>query len=168
EVLQRVPGVAITHFAAINDPDHYSIEGSGPVVRGLSQVNSTLNGRDSFSANGGRALLWEDVTPELMAGVDVYKTPTPDQIEGGIGGSINLRTHMPFDYKTPEADVTAGYNYGDFLKKGNPSESLLLTDSWQTGVGKFGILVDVARSELQSRSDTFQVEPYYPQLINNS
>jgi len=168
EVLQRIPAVSITHFISSGDPDHYSTEGSAPAVRGLSQISSTLNGRESFSANGGRALLWEDVTPELMAGVDVYKTPTPDQIEGGIGGSINLRTHMPFDYKQPQADVTASYNYGDFVKKGDPAESALLTDTWETGVGKFGFLVDVAHSELHSRADTFQVNPYYPQIINGS
>jgi TonB-dependent receptor len=168
EVLQRVPGVSITHFAAINDPDHYSAEGSGPVVRGLSQINSTLNGRDSFSATGGQGLLWEDVPPELMAGVDVYKTPTADQIEGGIGGSINLRTHMPFDYKKPEADITVGYNYADFVKKGHPTASGLLTDTWNTGVGRVGVLLDVAHSELESRADTFQIEPYYPQIIDGA
>jgi outer membrane receptor for ferrienterochelin and colicin len=36
EVLQRVPGVTIVRFAAINDPDHYSVEGSGIQIRGLS------------------------------------------------------------------------------------------------------------------------------------
>jgi iron complex outermembrane receptor protein len=165
EVLQRIPGVNITHFAAINDPDHFSTEGSGPVVRGLSEINSTLNGRDSFSANGGQGLLWEDVPPELMAGVDVYKTPTADQIEGGIGGNVNLRTHMPFDYQKPQGDISAGYNYGDFVKKGHPNVSALLTDTWNTGLGRLGVLVDVAHSELEARADTLQIEPYYPQII---
>jgi iron complex outermembrane receptor protein len=73
EVLQRVAGVTITRFAALNDPDHFSVEGSGIQVRGLSGVASRLNGREIFSANNGRALLWGDVTPELMAAVDVYK-----------------------------------------------------------------------------------------------
>jgi len=58
EVLARVPGVTIGRFMS-GDPDHYFIEGSGVAVRGLSQIASTLNGRSSFSASGGRALLWE-------------------------------------------------------------------------------------------------------------
>jgi hypothetical protein len=57
------PGVTIVRFAAINDPDHYSVEGSGIQIRGLSGVASRLNGREIFSANGGRSLLWGDVTP---------------------------------------------------------------------------------------------------------
>src|SRR5690606_32696240 len=51
EVLQRIPGVSISRFAAGNDPDHFSVEGSGVVVRGLNSVRSELNGRDTFSAN---------------------------------------------------------------------------------------------------------------------
>src|SRR5207253_8521987 len=99
EVLQRVSGVAIVHFGALNDPDHFSVEGSGIQVRGLTGVASRLNGRDIFSANNGRSLLWGDVTPELMASGDVYKAATADLIEGGTGGQIDLRTKLPFDFK---------------------------------------------------------------------
>src|SRR5207253_1856942 len=99
EVLQRVPGVTITRFAALNDPDHFSTEGSGVQVRGMSGVAARLNGREIFSANGGGGLSWGDVTPELMAGVDVFKSSTADMIEGGTGGQINLRTKLPFDNK---------------------------------------------------------------------
>src|SRR6218665_3359306 len=84
ETLQRIPGVAIDRFAAGVDPDHFSVEGSGVVVRGLPFVRSELNGRDTFTANNGRALSFADVPPELMAGVDVFKNPSADMIEGGI------------------------------------------------------------------------------------
>ena len=69
EALQRVPGVSISRFAAANDPDHFSVEGSGVVVRGLNFVRSEFNGRDAFSVNTGRALGFNDVSPELLASV---------------------------------------------------------------------------------------------------
>src|SRR3954470_5186948 len=43
EALQRVPGVSINRFAGSNDPDHFSVEGSGVVIRGLSFVRSEFN-----------------------------------------------------------------------------------------------------------------------------
>jgi outer membrane receptor protein involved in Fe transport len=89
--------VAINRFAAGVDPDHFSSEGSGVVVRGLNFVRSELNGRDTFSANNGRALSFADVPSELMGGVDVFKSPSADMIEGGISGTVNLRTRLPFD-----------------------------------------------------------------------
>lgn len=165
EVLARVPGVTIGRFAAVGDPDHYSIEGSGVAVRGLTQVTSLLNGRTAFSANGGRALLWEDVPPELMAAVSVYKSSTADQIEGGIGGAVDLRTHMPFDYSEMAFNGSISMNYGDYVKQGRPAASALFTNRWDTRIGEVGVLVDVAYSDISSRYDTMQLEPYYKQTL---
>ena len=51
EAMQRLPGVSIERFAAADDPDHFSSEGSGAVVRGMTQTRSEFNGRDSFTAD---------------------------------------------------------------------------------------------------------------------
>jgi hypothetical protein len=75
ETLQHITGVTIDHFISRSDPDHFSVEGSGVNVRGLTFVRSELNGRDSFSANGGRTLNLKDAPPELLAGVD----PSPQK-----------------------------------------------------------------------------------------
>jgi TonB-dependent receptor len=166
EVLQRIPGVSITYFSALGDPDHFSAEGSGVTVRGLSQVSSVLNGRESFSATGGRGLLWEDVPPELLSSVDVYKSPTADQIEGGIGGSIDLHTKLPFDFKKETLALTATGNYSDFVKDGHPGGSALYANNWDTPAGRFGLVVDMAYSDLSSRDDFIRNEPYYPQTFN--
>jgi len=162
EVLQRVVGVTIDRTMAKGDPEHYSVEGSGVTIRGLSYTRSELNGRDSFSANGGRSLNFEDVPPELMAGVDVYKNPSAEQIEGAIGGLVNLRTAMPFDFKGRKLAVSLQDTYSE-LKKGKrqPSGSFMFSDRWKTGFGEVGALVDLAYSESGTRTDAFQVEPYY-------
>lgn len=162
EVLQRVVGVAIDRTMAKGDPEHYSVEGSGVTVRGLTYVRSELNGRDSFSANGGRSLNFEDVPPELMAGVDVYKNPSAEQIEGSIGGLVNLRTALPFDYKGSKIALSADYTYNELGGKKKPGGSVLASNRWKTPAGEFGALVDLAYSESATRTDAFQVEPYYP------
>lgn len=163
EVLQRIVGVSIDRTMSKNDPEHYSVEGSGVSVRGLSYVRSELNGRDSFSANGGRSLNFEDVPPELMAGVDVYKNPSAEQIEGAIGGLVNLRTALPFDNKGFKGSITAESTYSTLKKgKASPSVSALFSNRWKTSLGEFGALIDLASSESATRTDGFQVEPYYP------
>ena len=163
EAVQRIAGVTIDHTMSRGDPEHYSVEGSGVNVRGLTYVRSELNGRDSFSANGGRSLNFEDVPPELMSGVDIYKNPSAEQIEGAVGGLVNLRTALPFDYKGMKASVSAQGTYGDLNKKGatTPSFSGLFSDRWSTSHGEFGALFDLAYSESSTRTDAFQVEPYY-------
>ncbi|OAX59222.1 TonB-dependent receptor [Xanthomonas translucens pv. graminis] len=160
ETLQRVSGVTIDHFMARNDPDHFSAEGSGVMIRGMTQVRGELNGRDSFSAASGRGLSFEDVPAELMAGVDVYKNPSAEIIEGGLGGTVNLRTRMPFDQPGRVIGFTADENYGDFSKTYKPSGSFLFSDRWNTGVGEMGLMLDVAYSALATRSDGIQVEQF--------
>lgn len=162
EVLQRIVGVTIDRTMAKNDPEHYSVEGSGVNIRGLTWVRSELNGRDSFSANGGRSLNFEDVPPELMAGVDVYKNPSAEQIEGAIGGLVNLRTALPFDYQGFKGAVSLQSTYSPVREKSSPSASVLLTNTWASDFGKFGALIDLAHSESATRNDKIQVEPYYP------
>ncbi|MYM24823.1 TonB-dependent receptor [Duganella sp. FT135W] len=163
EVLQRVVGVTIDRTMSKGDPEHFSVEGSGVSIRGLSYVRSELNGRDSFSANGGRSLNFEDVPPELVSGVDIYKNPSAEQIEGAVGGLVNLKTAMPFDYKGFKASVSADRTWSE-LKKGktSPSASGLVSNRWKTPIGEVGALLDLAYSESGTRTDAFQVEPYYP------
>jgi len=107
EALGRIPGVSVSRYSTLPQyntggaggasGDFPSAEGSGNLIRGLSFVRSEFNGRDQFTANGGRALDWSSIPPELVGGVDVYKNASAELIEGGAGGTINLRTLAPFD-----------------------------------------------------------------------
>jgi len=169
EVLQRVVGVTIDHtyrdIGGNTDPEHFAVEGAGVTIRGLSYVRSELNGRDSFTANGGRALSFDDVPPELMAAVDVYKNPSAEQIEGAIGGLVNLRTAMPLDFEGMKISGSLQGTYGE-LSAGNvkPSASLLFSDRWQVGDGDFGVLVDIAHSESATRTDGIELEAFFPRV----
>jgi TonB-dependent receptor len=172
EVLQRVVGVSIDRTMNRVDPqqgvgdsvNHYAAEGTGVSIRGLGagQVRSEFNGRDAFSANGGRALSFEDVPPELMAGVDVYKNPSAEQIEGGIGGLVNLRTALPFDFKGKKGALSVEASRSDLRGKTSPSFSGLFSNRWKTGFGEIGALIDVAHSRIDTRSDGVQISPYIP------
>jgi TonB-dependent receptor len=167
EALQRIPGVAISRFAAGNDPDHFSIEGSGVVVRGLPQVRSELNGRDTFSANSGRFLSFSDVPPELLGGVDVFKNQSAEMIEGGLAGSVNLRTLVPFDVEGQRFAASLEGNYGDFAEAWAPTASMLYTNRWEVGDGEIGMLVDGTYSRLKSRSDGIQISSFREQARDN-
>ena len=160
ETIKRISGVTVTGFAARDDTDHFSAEGSGVMIRGLTFVRGELNGRDVFSASGGRGISFEEVPAELMAGVDIYKNPSAEIIEGGLGGTINLRTRMPFDEPGRKIAGSIDYNYGDKAKDRRPSGSFLFSDRWQTGVGEIGFLANASYSELATRSDGLQIQPF--------
>jgi iron complex outermembrane receptor protein len=160
EAMQRLPGVSIEHFQAASDPDHFSVEGSGAVIRGMSATRSEFNGRDSFTANSGRGLSFQDVPPELMSGVDVYKNQSADMIEGGIGGTVSLRTRKPFDSSDRILAFSADGTWGDLAEELSPSYSGLFSDTWDTSAGEFGFLINAAYSELVGESHGIQSDVY--------
>ena len=162
EALQRIPGVAIDRFGAGRDPDHFSTEGSGVVVRGLTYVRSELNGRDTFTANNGRGLSFSDVPSELLGGVDVFKSPSADMVEGGISGTVNLRTRVPFDQarKGWTFAGSAEANWGDMREEYAPTFSLLASNRWDTPIGEIGLLGSFSYSKLKWRSDGLQISNF--------
>ncbi|WP_438862956.1 TonB-dependent receptor [Neptunicella sp.] len=161
EAIQRLPGVSVERFAGPDDPDHFSVEGSGAIIRGMTQTRSEFNGRDSFTANSGRGLSFQDVSPELMGGVDVYKSQTADMIEGGIGGTISLRTRKPFDSQDRVFAFNADYSYGDIAEQGSPTFSALYSDRWELASGaEFGLLLNYANSTLHGASEGIQSDAY--------
>ena len=162
EALQRVPGINISRFEQRNDPDRFSVEGSGVIMRGLPFVRSELNGRDIFSAKGGRELSFNDVSPELLGRVEVFKNSTADMIDGGISGTVNLITRKPLDIPGFKLAGTIEGNYGDMAKKWSPGFSFLGSNTFESGIGEFGIQIAYAQSELVTRTDASQItDPCY-------
>jgi TonB-dependent receptor len=160
ETLQRIPGISINRFSAGVDPDHFSAEGAGVVVRGLTYVRSEFNGREAFTANNGRALGFSDVPSELLGGVDVIKSPSADRVEGGIAGIVSLKTRLPFDKKGFTLAGSLEGNYSDFIKKWSPNVSIVASNTWDTGIGEIGLLGSFSYSRLFTRADRFQISSF--------
>ncbi|MGZ3304436.1 MAG: TonB-dependent receptor plug domain-containing protein, partial [Asticcacaulis sp.] len=168
EALQRVPGVTVTRFSIGGSPDFPSPEGRGNLIRGLGFVRSEFNGRDAFSANGGRSLDWSSIPPQLVGGVDVYKNSSADLIQGGIGGTINLRTLEPFDRKGFFLAASTDWNYGDLAKKWSPSYNFVVGNRWQTSYGEFGLMGSVSTSNLKSAYNGWQQPAPIPRAVDSS
>lgn len=145
EALQRITGVQIAQDRG---------EGTNVAIRGLTQMETTLNGREVFTAGNGRNLDFADIPSEMVAGIDVYKTSSAGQIEGGIGGMVDLRTRRPFDFRGREIVATGRLIHGDLVNQTKPQFSLLASNRWETGdAGEFGALVNVSYQKRAWRED---------------
>jgi TonB-dependent receptor len=144
EALQRITGVQIARDYG---------EGSSVTIRGLPQVETTLNGREAFTAGAGRTFNFEDVAAELVSGIDVYKASQANLVEGGIGGTIDVRTHRPFDFNGLTVSGSARALYSDLVDKTTPLLSGLVSDRWQTGIGEIGLLVAATYQDRDFRND---------------
>ncbi|MBN6152259.1 TonB-dependent receptor [Xanthomonas sp. AmX2] len=154
EALQRISGIQIAR--------NYG-EGSTIAIRGLTQVRTELNGRDIFTANDGRGLSFEDVSAELLAGVNVYKNPSAEMIEGGLGGTVDLRTRLPFDFDGMKLAGGVQYNYYDLADEGETAFSGLFSNRWQTGIGEIGVLVNASKQDGSFRRDVGTISTWWLQ-----
>lgn len=159
EALQRVPGVQVA--------PRFRGESGTVLIRGLPDVVTVINGRNIFSTTG-RSLSLADVPADLVAGVDIYKSRSADQIEGGIAGLINVRTRRPFDFKGAQLAVAARQVYSEQPDTIDPYASLLLSNRWSTGIGEIGALVAVSFHQTRYRDETIFNGGYFGYNIDNS
>ena len=83
-------------------------------------------------------------------------------IEGGIAGTVNLRTRLPFDQDGQVFAASGTMNYGDITERGTPDASVLYSNRWNTGIGEFGLLGDVAYSHVITTSRGVTLTRYMP------
>lgn len=168
EILERTPGVTMNRVRAGSEgsPDGFAFEGSGVQVRGLNKTKTLINGREVFSANGGSGLNWGDIGPELLKAVTVYKASRADLIEGGVSGTVDLQTRMPFDFDGFAANGAFSASYGDYVEKATPAASGMVSTRFDTDIGEFGVLVNLAYSNIESHDGNVIIPPYYATEYN--
>jgi iron complex outermembrane receptor protein len=152
ETLTRIPGVQGYRYGG-EGASPVGV-GSGLTIRGLSgQTASQVNGRAYFTA-GGREYNIEGAIPAMIAGVDVYKNPTAEHIEGGIGGLVNIRTRNPSDFKGPTVSLGVSGRYNDLAKEKDPELFGLVANKWTLeGGGKLGVMAAAVYQSSTGRSD---------------
>lgn len=130
--LQRVPGVQVV----VGDNN----EIVNPLVRGLGDILTTLNGREVFTG-AGRGFSFQDLPAEALAGAQVYKNNSANLLEGGVAGVINLDLHRPFDFKGLTVAGGVRNSYAVNNKESYPAANLLVADRFDTGIGEIGVLL---------------------------
>lgn len=139
--LQRVPGIQVS-----NDNNN---ELSNVRIRGLPDISTTIDGREVVTSTG-RGFDLKDVAAESLARVDVFKSQTADQIEGGVAGAIDLRLNKPFNFRDPTLVLSARQNYAESAGEARPQFGVLATDRFDVGGGEIGLLINGTYSEARA------------------
>jgi len=151
EALQRVPGVAITRDRG---------EGLFVRVRGLGPNFQivTLNGRSAAvnenmrdSGQSGRQFRFDTLPSELVAGVQVGKTPLASLDEGAIGGVVDIKTFRPLDLGRSTLALSATASRPELADKTDPRVSGLV--SWTNQAETFGVLAAMVYDQRTLRQD---------------
>lgn len=147
ESLQRIPGVAITREGG--EGRQISLRGLGPdftqvQLNGMEVLGNTSSPMDSRGAvSRNRAFDFNIFASELFSRIDVMKSFSASMDEGGIGGTVNLRTAKPFDQVGTRGAVSFQLGTNEYTDDVSPRIAALASTTTDT----FGVLVSVAYSE---------------------
>ncbi len=137
DALQRISGIQVSRSAG---------EANTVVIRGLPNIETTINGFEVFTGTG-RGVSLQDIPAELIAGVDAYKSVGPDKIDGGVAGLIDIRLRRPFDFDGFASALNVRSIYSDQAGKYSYNLSGLVSNRWSTPLGDFGVMLDVSYSK---------------------
>lgn len=139
-------------------------EGTSITIRGSRDNVTLLNGRQiiDVAGRGGQGLdtlgsssygILSIIPSELIYSLRVTKLPGADEIEGGLGGTVNILTARPLDLKRT---VIAGSIEGGHRTYGSTaSQKASLLYSTLNDARTFGALANVVHSKLSVREDSF-------------
>jgi TonB-dependent receptor len=155
ESLQRITGVSI---------DRNGGEGQFVTVRGFGpQFNTVLvNGRQMATENEGREFSFDTLPAELISGAAVFKSPTADMQEGGIGATVNVTTARPFDLDGFKIAASAKGVYDDLAEEMSPQISGLISNTFNDDT--MGILFAVSYQERQSQNNMLETRYWRPNV----
>ncbi len=144
ESLGRIPGVAVSRQFG---------QGQGVSIRGASSslTRTLLNGHSVASTGWfdqqsiDRSFNYSLLPSEMVGGIEVYKSSQADLPEGGIGGTVIVRTRKPLDLDANSVFFSAKGDYGTISEETDPELSGLY--SWKNENENFGFLISAAGSE---------------------
>lgn len=117
ESLARLPGLSYTRNAF--GANNISIRGLGAIL-----TSGTLNDRDLASEWGDRSVAYNLFPAELISRASVYKAPSASHVEGGIGGTVDLRTARPLEWDGRATAFNFRTRYNDLAPDLPDAESI--------------------------------------------
>ncbi len=146
ESLARIPGLTVNR--QFGQGQQVSIRGAS------SQLTRTLLNGHSVASTGwydqqdiDRSFNYTLLPPELVGGIEVYKSSQADIVEGGVGGTIIVKTRKPLDLDANTLFASIKGDYGTVSKEIDPEVSGLY--SWKNTDENFGVLVAASLAENQ-------------------
>lgn len=154
EALQRVTGIQVT--------DRGAGEVNTVTIRGLTDVTTTVNGRNIFTASG-RAVALADIPASLLKGVNIYKTRGAAQIGSGIAGQIDVETQRPFNFDGSAFVLAGRVIHQEQADETDPQLSMLASNRWELDKGgEFGALVNLSYTRTNFRDQSITAGAQVP------
>lgn len=151
---------SLTHISGISVSRTRGGEGQYINVRGLGSGYNivTLNKRILATDGDGRDFAFDVLPSEVISGADVMKSAEAAQMEGSIGGSVNLRSARPMDNPGRHASIRFEGERNDLSKKNGGKLSGVYSNTFNDNT--MGVIVGAVFSKRKVRTDSLGYQTY--------
>ncbi|WP_371763869.1 TonB-dependent receptor [Massilia sp.] len=151
---------SLTHISGISVSRTRGGEGQYINVRGLGSGYNivTLNKRILATDGDGRDFAFDVLPSEVISGADVMKSAEAAQMEGSIGGSVNLRSARPLDIPGFRSSVRFEGEHNDLSRNNGGKLSGVVSNTFNNNT--MGVLVGAVFSKRKVRTDSLGYQTY--------
>lgn len=151
---------SLTHVTGISVSRTRGGEGQYINVRGLGSGYNivTLNKRILATDGDGRDFAFDVLPSEVISGADVMKSAEAAQLEGSIGGAVNLRSARAMDFPGYHASVRVEGEKNDLSRKNGGKLSGVISNTFNNDT--MGILIGAVVSKRKVRTDSLGYQTY--------
>jgi len=164
EALQRVSGVSISR--EFGEGERVSIRGTAPnlnrtLLNGHAIATADWFVLDQLSAT--RSFNYLMLPTEVIGSTEVYKGSQADIDEGGIGGTVNIKTRNPLDLPSGMFTASLTGSYSELADSTDPQAGALW--SWKNDASTVGVLLSGIYQERNLRRDGIEFLGYSDRAI---
>lgn len=132
EAISRIAGVALDR-GEYGEGVNVSIRGNGPDMTRVELDGQGVQAGGGTDLNGGgegRGVELRELSSDLIKSVDVVKGSTAEMTEGGLGGSVIIKTRTGLDFKKPYYSLRLGAAQSSLNKTITPDLNLVLANKF--------------------------------------
>lgn len=146
----RLPGVAVQRDQG--QARYISLRGA--------PINWTTLSIDGISivSPEGRDTRYDSIPSAIASQIIVRKAVTPDMTGETVAGNIDIKTRSAFDYKGLHVSGKLGGGYVELGKRQEYEGQAVVSDVWDTGIGKIGLLVSGSYYQRDMVTDNYETD----------
>jgi TonB-dependent receptor len=154
EAISRIPGVALNRNE-FGEGAEISVRGNGPELTRVELDGVGVQSTTGLAlGNGNRSADLRELPAELVKSIDVVKGSTADMTEGGLGGTVLVKTRTGLDFQRPYFSVRAGAGQNSLSEEWTPDFNAVASRKFFGD--RLGVIVSGTYAKIQNDGHMYE------------
>lgn len=159
EAISRIAGMSVNRGEG-GEGEGLTLRGNGPDLTRVEMDGMSVNSSGfDIAVNGGngsgRGSDLRELPADLIKSVDVVKGATSDMTEGGLGGTVQIKTRSGLDFKKPYLSMRVGLDQNSLSQKWSPDLNIVASRKFLDN--RLGVIFNITKTRRLNDSHQLNV-----------